>query len=230
MGWVTGLCLSVKVPQIIQVTSDGYCARRLGNAGDATDSAGRLVPDGIILRDRLASTRLRVQVAQQLGWQRVIVHSDWEAALAGAAAAERFGALHLPWVLFRAAAGDIGRQRCRAEQLRVLGTSVHTVEEALQAAESALNVSYLLVGTMFATPSHPEKAGAASVEGPALMQRVSHALRGSGILLYGIGGITTDNMDVVLQAGADGVAGIRHVDALLAAAQHRRRTTRGAEP
>ena len=221
-GWVTGLWLSAKVPQIIQVTPDGYCAQRLGNAGAAADSTDRLVPDWIILRDRLANTRSRVQVAQQLGWQRVIVHSDWEAA--------RTGALHLPWVPFRAAADDIGRKRGCEERLRVLGTSVHTVEEAVQAAESALNVSYLLVGTMFATPSHPEKAGAASIEGPALMQRVARALRGSGIRLYGIGGITAENMDVVLQAGADGVASIRHIDALLAAVQQRHRTARGAEP
>ena len=72
-----------------------------------------------------------------------------------------------------------------------VGRSVHSVDGAIEAENAGAD--FLVVGTMFATGSHP--GAAASCRAP----------------LLGIGGITPDNLAMVVRAGASGVAVIRSI-------------------
>jgi thiamine-phosphate pyrophosphorylase len=108
-------------------------------------------------------------------------------ALASDADGVQVGASSLPVSVARRLLGDT----------RLVGCSVHSVEEARQAeADSA---DYLIVGTVFETASHPGK----EPEGLGLVRQVRGAVR---IPILGIGGITAANAAQVVQAGADGVA------------------------
>lgn len=84
-----------------------------------------------------------------------------------------------------------------------IGRSVHSVRGACLAAESGAD--FLLVGTMFASNSHPGE----EPSGPELIARIASA--GVGIPLLGIGGITERNVAQVISAGARGVAVITSV-------------------
>lgn len=80
----------------------------------------------------------------------------------------------------------------------IIGRSVHSVDGATQAQASGAD--FLLVGAMFATRSHPGE----EPSGPGLLQRIRAA--GVGAPLLAIGGITADNVDQVMRAGAQGAA------------------------
>lgn len=82
----------------------------------------------------------------------------------------------------------------------VIGCAVHTAAAAKQAADIT-EPDYFQVGTMFATSSHPGKIP----EGPSLLDEIRNAV-GSSPLLIGVGGIGPDNVNVVIDHGADGVA------------------------
>ena len=82
------------------------------------------------------------------------------------------------------------------------GRSVHSVEGAKRAQEEGAD--FLVVGTMFATDSHPGSAPA----GPRLIQEIEPQ---SSIPLIGIGGITGDNLAKVVECGGSGVAVIRSI-------------------
>ena len=83
-----------------------------------------------------------------------------------------------------------------------IGRSVHSVEGAVAAEQDGAD--FLVVGTMFATDSHP----GARAAGPQLMREVAVRCR---LPLLGIGGITPDNLGDVIGAGATGVAVIRSI-------------------
>jgi len=85
----------------------------------------------------------------------------------------------------------------------IIGRSVHSVEGATEAQASGAD--FLLVGTMFATRSHPGE----EPSGPGLLERIRAA--GVRTPLLAIGGITADNVAQVMQAGADGAAVITAV-------------------
>ncbi|GLE05819.1 hypothetical protein PINS_up015000 [Pythium insidiosum] len=94
----------------------------------------------------------------------------------------------------------------------VIGCSVHSVDSALAAMQAAENgFDYLQVGTMFSTPSHPEKRLAHQLEGPALIKAIREAATATRVpMLIGVGGINTvEHIEEVLKAEADGVAMIR---------------------
>ena len=80
----------------------------------------------------------------------------------------------------------------------IIGRSVHSVEGASEAQASGAD--FLLVGTMFATRSHPGE----EPSGPGLLERIRTA--DVSIPLLAIGGITADNVSQVMRAGADGAA------------------------
>ena len=84
----------------------------------------------------------------------------------------------------------------------IVGRSVHSVPGAREAQSEGAD--FLLVGTMFATGSHPGAAPA----GPGLMRDVREYC---SIPLVGIGGITPENVSEIVSAGADGVAVIRSI-------------------
>ena len=79
---------------------------------------------------------------------------------------------------------------------RWLGASVHGVGAARAVTE---DVDYLVVGTVFATPSHPGRPAA----GPGVIARVAAAVP---VPLIAIGGVTVARVSDALAAGADGVA------------------------
>lgn len=85
----------------------------------------------------------------------------------------------------------------------LIGRSVHSVEGANSAAQSGAD--FLLVGTMFATRSHPGEEPA----GPELLHRIKDA--GVAMPMLGIGGITETNVRQVMAAAAHGGAVITAV-------------------
>lgn len=120
----------------------------------------------------------------------------------------------------------IEQARAQSEQT-IVGCSVHSVTAAIHAAR--LGVDYIQVGTMFSTPSHPEKASMSQLEGPQLLRAIlAQGIDEELILppLVAVGGINTPQQILqVLSAGASGVAVIRGIlgaaDARATAAQYR---------
>lgn len=92
---------------------------------------------------------------------------------------------------------SLGRVRQSARLPLLLGRSVHSVEAARRA--EAEGADYLLVGSIFATASHPGQAPA----GLGLLAEVRAAVR---VPLLAIGGITPQNAGGVMRAGATGAA------------------------
>jgi thiamine-phosphate diphosphorylase len=80
---------------------------------------------------------------------------------------------------------------------KLLGLSVHSVEEALAGGVGA--VDFFLVGTIFRTATHP----GASTGGVA---RIEELRGGTDLPLLAIGGMTPERVNSVLSAGAHGVA------------------------
>lgn len=81
-----------------------------------------------------------------------------------------------------------------------VGASVHDPD----AGRAAAGADWLVVGTLFGTPSHPGRPGA----GPELVTRVAGV---TALPLVGIGGITPDRVAAVLASGGHGVAVLRGV-------------------
>jgi len=81
----------------------------------------------------------------------------------------------------------------------LIGRSVHNLDEAGQAEEDG--VDYLFLGPVFPTPSHPGE--------PALgLGPFREAALRSRVPVVAIGGITSDNVRLVAQAGGHGAAAI----------------------
>ena len=79
----------------------------------------------------------------------------------------------------------------------LIGRSVHSLEGAEQAVRDGAD--FLVAGTMFASRSHPG-------EQPAGPRLVGQIVEKCTLPAIGIGGITADNCDQVIAAGAMGVA------------------------
>lgn len=117
-----------------------------------------------------------------------IINDRVDVGLAIGADGFQLGVHSLPLAVVRQLAG----KHC------LLGASVHSQTEARAAA--AQGADFLLVGTIFASSSHPGDIPS----GPQFVR----ALRDSGLSLplLAIGGITSENARQVMQAGADGIA------------------------
>jgi thiamine-phosphate diphosphorylase len=85
---------------------------------------------------------------------------------------------------------------------RFIGRSVHSVDGGVQAA--AQGADFLVVGTMFASRTHPGE----TPTGPGLLHRLSQLC---SLPLIGIGGIDVRNVAEVMQAGAQGAAVISSI-------------------
>lgn len=83
---------------------------------------------------------------------------------------------------------------------RILGVSAKTPSEALAARQHGAD--YIGVGPMFVTTS---KLDAGQAIGPARITEIRKSA-GSEFPIVGIGGISPQNANLVLEAGADGVA------------------------
>lgn len=116
-------------------------------------------------------------------------------------------------LLLRPAGVHLGARSLPPERARalfgpagLLGRSVHGAGEvAALGPEGLESLDYLVVGTLFATPSHPGREGA----GPERVREVAEVAGGLPVL--GIGGITPERIPEVLEAGAHGVAVLRAV-------------------
>ena len=84
----------------------------------------------------------------------------------------------------------------------LVGRSVHSIEGAN--AARAAGVDYVVLGTIFASESHP----GGQWHGTEIISEVFAATR---LPVIGIGGITVGNAAEVMKAGATGVAVVRSI-------------------
>jgi thiamine-phosphate pyrophosphorylase len=84
---------------------------------------------------------------------------------------------------------------------RLLGASVHTAAEAIDAA--AKGADFVIAGTIWPTPSHPGRGGV----GLGLIREIASA----NIPVVAIGGVTPERAVEAREAGAAGIAVIRGV-------------------
>ncbi|HEU4829508.1 MAG TPA: thiamine phosphate synthase [Gemmatimonadales bacterium] len=183
--------------------------RPLARLHAVTDAAVRALPDLGVRAAAIASAG-----------SAVALHARDRAATAAdlAALADRFVTLTLPAEastivsgrpdIARAvgaqgvqlAAGDLAPRDIRAAfgELR-LGRSVHSLSEARAAVDEGAD--YLLLGSVFATTSHPDRA--------PIGIEVVRSVSALGVPVIAIGGITPQHARVLRDAGAYGVAAIR---------------------
>lgn len=153
-------------------------------------------PVALHLRARISAARLfaaaeRLAGAAGSGW--CVVNGRPDIALAAGAHAVQLGHTALSVREVRALA--------RRASLRI-GASVHGPDEAVAAAGDGAD--FLVVGTMYSTPTHPGREG----RGPAGMARVARAVEAAGhagLPLLGIGGIDAGRIEPLVDAGAHGV-------------------------
>ena len=82
----------------------------------------------------------------------------------------------------------------------IIGRSVHSAKEADRVTREG-GLDYLVMGTVFSTPSKPGRPAA----GPALLADTCSAV---ALPVLAIGGITPERLGVVAESGADGFAAI----------------------
>jgi thiamine-phosphate pyrophosphorylase len=187
----------VNVPRLHVICTDDVLAREAfpGQAEEilaegAGDVALHLRPRAVPVRSCLPWMPPLVRAATRSGgW--LVVNGRVDLAVVGGAGAVQLGGGALPPSAVR---------RVVPVDVRI-GVSVHGIDDARVAAEGGAD--YLLVGTIFPTPSHPGEPGV----GVAAIE----ACAGIGLPVIAIGGIDAERLPAVLRAGAHGVAVIRAV-------------------
>ena len=178
--------------------------RRLSAGHDAVDRLVELVAAGarsgvdlIQVRERdLESRDLVALVGRCLDAVRgtpakIIVNDRIDVAIAACA-----HGVHLR-------ADSIGARAARAllPPEVLLSRSVHSAGEAAAASRTG-GIDYLILGTLFPTPSKDATHRLTSLD------EVSAACRASGVPVLAIGGMTVERASAAAQAGASGVAGV----------------------
>jgi len=168
-----------------------YVTDRLN--GDVLTSAARAVAnavDFIQVREKDLSARdlldliCRIREIAAGSKTRVLVNDRLDIALAA-----KIDGVHLP-------ANGLP-PACVRPFVSVLGVSTHTLEEAVLAEQACAD--FIIFGPIFETP------GKAPV-GVEALRRITSRVQ---IPVLAIGGITTPNTSIVLDAGAAGIAAIR---------------------
>jgi thiamine-phosphate diphosphorylase len=167
---------------------------------DLLPRVARAVDGGVTLvqlRAKELSSGRMLSLATELkraieGRATLLVNDRVDVAAAAGAAGVQLGEEALPV--------SAARQILSAGSL--IGRSVHSASGADRAV--ADGADFLLLGTMFATVSHP----GATPAGPGLMRESASRCDRP---LIGIGGITSENVAEVMAAGASGVAVIRSI-------------------
>ncbi len=184
------------LPIVMLVTDRSACGgRRLEDVVEAAVDGGINV---VQLREKDLpaaelfglATRLRQIVG---GRALLLVNDRVDVALASGAHGVELGGTSLPIEVARSLAPDLA-----------IGRSVHDVAHAAESVSQGADL--LVVGTMFASRSHPGM----TPSGPSLIRKVA-AL--ATVPLVGIGGITPANATQVIAAGGSGVAAITAIAA-----------------
>ncbi len=179
------------LPIVMLVTDRTACGdRRLEDVVEAAVEGG---VNMIQLREKDLPAAdlygLALRLRQIVGTQALLLVNDRvDVALAAGAHGVELGGSALPT--------DIARTLAPA---LLIGRSVHDVANAGGAVADGADL--LVVGTMFASRSHPGLSPA----GPSLVRKVAAI---TTVPLIGIGGITAANATQVISAGASGVAAI----------------------
>jgi thiamine-phosphate diphosphorylase len=193
------------LPVIHAVTSDEIVARDdfLSLAGAVMRALG---PRGAVhLRAPGATGQQLYRMAaalaplQQTTGCWVVVNDRVDIALAGAARGVQLTSRSLT-------TGDAARAIAAAAPLArtpAIGASVHTVDDA-RAAVAGGAATWLVVGHVFATPSHADEPG----RGLAFLREVCGAVT---LPVIAIGGVRPDRVAALLANGAYGVAAIRGI-------------------
>jgi thiamine-phosphate pyrophosphorylase len=148
------------------------------------------LPDGVLF-----DLTRRVIDATAGSALRVLVNDRLDVALAAGA-----HGVHLRGTSFPASrARTLASSSSSASFL--IGRSVHSVDEAV-AAEAAGGLDYLILGTIFPTISKPAEHRLAGVD---TLRAATQACR---LPVLAIGGVTLDNADQIVSAGAAGLAAI----------------------
>ena len=163
---------------LIAVTDSATCPHPLAEQIKRLTKLTELRPQAVILRakalDKAAYRKLALDVQQSCEATGIplILHSDWQLA-------RELGIkkLHLPLALLRQL------PTCERTHFTWLSTSVHSVEEAIEA--QALGATMLIAGHIYTTQC---KAGLAP-RGLAFLQAVCNAV---SLPVYAIGGIGFD--------------------------------------
>lgn len=163
---------------LIAVTDSASCPRPLPKQIERLAKLTELRPQSVILRakalDKAAYRTLALQAQQSCKVTGIplILHSDWQLA-------HDLGIskLHLPLALLRQ------MPACKRTHFTWLSTSVHSVEEAIEA--QALGATVLIAGHIYTTQC---KAGLAP-RGLGFLQNVCSAV---SLPVYSIGGISFD--------------------------------------
>lgn len=192
-------------PALVFVTPNGYCQdydKALGQTQDVIAAGASLVQ----IRDRLATTTEILRLAENL--MSVGVKPS-NLSINGVHPNDVFRLSPALGVHIREA--DLPEYSPAARTLQqthaITGCSVHSVASAKRAME-VLAPTYIQVGTMFSTGSHPGKIP----EGPALLRAIRREL-GPKQALIGIGGISERNLQTVFENGATGIAVISSIAA-----------------
>ena len=181
-----------ELPKLYPVTD-----RRLSGLSHA-EQVARLCEGGarlVQLREKHLSPREfyaeaseALRVARLFG-ARLIINDRADVALAVGADGVHVGQDDMPPEAARAVIGEGA----------VVGFSTHNVAQA--SAASALPVSYVAIGPVFATSSKENPDPVVGLEG---VRRVREAV--GGVPLVAVGGVTAERAPSVIAAGADSVA------------------------
>jgi thiamine-phosphate pyrophosphorylase len=169
-----------------------------GKVEDALGIAGRALQggvNGIMVRRPRATAREVFEMTRRLrpATRRLgcllVVNDRVDVALAAEADGVHLGARSIPVAAARRILGPE----------KLIGCSVHNLDEAGQAEEAGAN--YLLLGPLFPTGSHPERS-------PLGLRAYREAVLRAEIPVLGLGGINRVNVHKVAEAGGPGVAAI----------------------
>ena len=179
------ICL---VTDLQRFTTEDQLVRLAARAGAAGVDIVQIRERRLDDRQLYALTQRIVSAVHGTG-ARVVVNDRTDVALAA-----RADGVHL-----RADSVSAERIRRVAPPGFLIGRSVHSIAEATAAAGA---VDYLVMGTVFATPS---KGGTAPLAGLAGLAAVCRAV---DVPVLAIGGVTADKLDGLAAAGAAGIAAI----------------------
>ena len=140
-----------------------------------------------------ADAEIALRVARERG-VKIIINDRVDIALALDADGVHLGQEDLPPEAARRILGDKA----------IIGFSTHNIEQVRLASQ--MSIDYVAIGPIFATATKPSSNPAVGLEG---LENIRRAV--GDLPLVAIGGITSENFKMVLQAGADAVSVISDI-------------------